>query len=41
MKKGFTSHSPSPEHYYYIGPKEIKLPKFEFEYPISCYGLVI
>ncbi|CAD8156726.1 unnamed protein product [Paramecium pentaurelia] len=40
MKKGFTSHSPSSQHYY-IGPREIKLPKFEFEYPHSCYGLVV
>ncbi|CAD8157486.1 unnamed protein product [Paramecium pentaurelia] len=40
MKKSFTSHSPSSDHYY-IGPREMKLPKFEFEYPPSSYGLVV
>ena len=40
MKKSFTSHSTHSEHYY-IGPRETKLPKFEFEYPPSSYGLVV
>ncbi|CAD8065550.1 unnamed protein product [Paramecium sonneborni] len=40
MKKSLTSHSPNSEHYY-IGPRETKLPKFEFEYPPSSYGLVV
>ncbi|CAK66811.1 unnamed protein product (macronuclear) [Paramecium tetraurelia] len=40
MQKGVTSHSPSSEHSH-TEPRETSLPKFEFEYPHSCYGVVV